>query len=206
MDIQPGPARFFAIFCLAFSAIFCLRISAASAQSQPQRLSQLDAAFLLGVSGDGYFLELDHGLEASFAHGARWQHFSLLGGLGYTRFDRSGQIPLYAEASSILGKKGRSQFQLRAGYAFAHRLGRAELPEYRLGGGWLVAPAYNLALFENTAGKLSASLGYRYQRSLLVFQPFSGGAFVRSPQHFHFIFIKIAWTLFHQKLQATPYQ
>lgn len=198
MYCQPSPPFFAAIGRLFMFAILCFNFSPAFAQHALQRLSQVDAAYLMGVSGDGYFFELDHGFEASLAHGANWGDFSLLGGAGYARFQRSGLVPVFMEASTLLGRKGRSHFGLRGGYSFAHRLGRTKLEEYRLKGGWFVSPGYGLTLFENKIGKLTARLGYRYQHSVLEFQPFDGGSKIRSPQHYHFIFSKLAWTLFHQ--------
>ncbi len=183
---------------VAIAAILLLSGFTISAQqTTSQRLTHLEAGYLLGGSGDGFFFVLDHGFAFTMAHGARWGGFSLLGGASYQVFLRSNHVPIFLEAGTALGKRGKGNFRLRLGYSLAQSQGPAEAQEYRLKGGWMVAPAYGLNLFNGSKGQLQAWLGYNYHRATLRFKPFGSGQAAQSALHFHLFSLKMGYTFFH---------
>lgn len=168
---------------------FCLLLTSdLSAQNDTTttRITQLEAGYLAGISGDGFFFVLNQGLGFSVAHGRQWTDFTIMGGVGFEKLDDGNLLPIFLQISKPVGKRKRTTFRLKGGYALGFRDTPVINQEYDFRGGWTLQPAVGFRLLQRSKIAVKTWVGYKYQQGRFTFRPFAGNGVTTSVFHYHF--------------------
>lgn len=178
-------------FIFLLLLLFCTNARSQQVSEKGNRVTQLEAGYLAGVSGDGFFFVLNQGFGYSVAHGYKWTDFMVMGGIGFEKLEDGNLLPLFIQVGKPVGKKQRTVFRLKGGYALGFRESPVVNQEYNYKGGWMLQPAFGFRMLKRKKLELKTWVGYKYQQGKFEFKPFAGNRATTSVFHYHFLTLNI---------------
>lgn len=178
--------KYFLFFIFSIFPLLFYAQETAMTSPKMSHLTRLEGGTSVGGSGSVYFFTYNGGSHFQVAHGVRVNSYSaVLAALGLEVYETGTLLPLTIQADRNFGKRGRQLLKVHGGYAF--EFSNHADTNYRQQGGLAAGMEYGWYLFKKPKLGLFTTVGYRFRRSVLVYQPFANSPEIKNNTNNHFI-------------------